>query len=108
MNDKMKTVREALEEAIAIDRRDNGGDPSMYTTQLEAAIAALDSMEAEAHPKAQGEVELTEEDLAEIAHQQWRKGLRELSLTLSGAKLMEDGAMNALRHLTSKYRLIPR
>ena len=53
-------------------------------------------------------VELAEEDLAEIAHQQWRKGLRELSLTLSGAKLMEDGAMNALRHLTSKYRLIPR
>lgn len=107
MNDKMKTVREALEEAIAIDRRDNGGDPSMYTTQLEAAIAALDSMEAEegevvawirkwaydkdegtrtnrpvgwtlkevtiakllpndvplyAHPKAHGEVELTEDE----------------------------------------------
>lgn len=60
-NDKMKTVREALEEAIAIDRRDNGGDPSMYTTQLEAAIAALDAMEAE-----EGEVVSKEEMRAEV------------------------------------------
>lgn len=45
MNDKMKTVREALEEAIAIDKRDNGSDPSMYTHQLEDALATLKSME---------------------------------------------------------------
>ena len=156
MNDKMKTVREALEHGrnMAFTRQYETGKPhSIIIGVFDEALSALDSIEAEAgevvawmnhgdekffitdenkrymcrdaggtrdyiqhnyciplcvHPNAHGEVELTEEDLAEIAHQQWRKGLRERSITLSGAKLMEDGAMNALRHLTSKYRLIPR
>jgi hypothetical protein len=47
MNDDIKTIREALEEAIAIDKRDNFDDPSLYTHQLEQAIAALDRLEAQ-------------------------------------------------------------
>jgi hypothetical protein len=155
MNDKMKTVREALEEAIAIDRRDNGGDPSMYTTQLEAAIAALDSMEAEAgevvdhnhpawedsselelaelakatkapivvvpHPKAQEEeVELTEAEVERIVDEE-RRIITPLSSAVTGDPADGDeeeeaerrekyltGFEEAIRHLASKYRLIPR
>lgn len=57
----IKTIREALEEAVAIDKRDKY-EVSMYTEQLSKAIAALDRMEAQQQPK-----RLTEKDLEGIA-----------------------------------------
>lgn len=43
----IKIIREALEEAKAIDERDNPSDPSLYTHQLQQALAALDRLEAQ-------------------------------------------------------------
>ena len=94
MNDKMNTVREALERIKQMQVEDD------VQTVANEALSDLSSMEAEA-----GEVELTEDEIQRIVELPTIYGKGPYA---TPTKDQFDHACSCIRRITSKYRLIPR